>query len=178
MAIYCFVNFELELHEANDTISYDLNLYEFDFQRIIHGITDRFKRNLYDIDEEDISDFLNMKKGSDGWLVLSLIYPHLNYEMTIFDQDHLHPASKFKRQNFANPGTFEECEPLKDTVPNLAFLTPAENREEKRNMFLRDFINLLPDQTAFRNFNLIDQGISPGNIGFSCFLSIEERQNG
>jgi len=152
----------------NNVVAYDLNLHEFNFQRIIHGITDRLKRELYDIDEEDISDFMNMKKGSDGWLVLSLIYPRLNYEMTIFDQDHLHPASKFKRQYFTGHATFEDCEPLKDTVPNLAFLTPAENREEKRNLFLRDFINLLPDQDAFRNFNLIDEGVS---LEISDFLA-------
>jgi hypothetical protein len=111
---------------------------------------------------EDIEDFLKMEKGDEGWLVLSLIYPPLNHEMTSYDQDHLHPKSKFKKEAFKN-NDYELADPLKDTIPNLGFLTPRDNRKEKKAKTLEKYLNeVIPVelQTEYKIFNKIDFGIS------------------
>lgn len=134
----------------------------FNFKNLVNAITEKDKRKSYDLNEEDIEDFLKIEKGDEGWLVLSLIYPPLNHEMTSYDQDHLHPRSKFKKNAFENSG-FELADPLKDTIPNLGFLTPRDNRKEKKAKTLANYLNdVIPKelQTEYKIFNKIDLEIS------------------
>ncbi len=134
----------------------------FNFKNLVNSITEKEKRKLYDISLEDIEDFLKIEKGDEGWLVLSLIYPPLNHEMTSYDQDHLHPRSKFKKKIFENID-FESIDALKDTIPNLGFLTPRDNRKAKQDNSLIDYINnIIPatQLTEYKIFNLIDLELS------------------
>jgi uncharacterized protein with ParB-like and HNH nuclease domain len=134
----------------------------FNFKNLVNAITEKDKRKAYDINLEDIEDFLKIEKGDEGWLVLSLIYPPLKHEMTSYDQDHLHPRSKFKKKAFEN-NDFELAEPLKDTIPNLGFLTPRDNRKEKKAKTLEKYLNEvipLELQTEYKIFNKIDLEIS------------------
>jgi uncharacterized protein with ParB-like and HNH nuclease domain len=134
----------------------------FNFKNLVNAITEKDKRKAYDITLEDIEDFLKIEKGDEGWLVLSLIYPPLKHEMTSYDQDHLHPRSKFKKKAFEN-NDFELADTLKDTIPNLGFLTPRDNRKEKIAKTLANYIKeAIPSdmQTEYKIFNKIDLGIS------------------
>jgi hypothetical protein len=135
---------------------------KFNFKNLVNAITEKEKRKSYDIDLDDIEDFLKLEKGDEGWLVLSLIYPPLNHEMTSYDQDHLHPRSKFKKKAFEK-GDFELADSLKDTIPNLGFLTPRDNRTEKKAKSLINYINdVIPAglQNEYKIFNMIDLNIS------------------
>ncbi len=130
----------------------------FNFKNLVNSITEKEKRKLYDITLDDIEDFLKIEKGDEGWLVLSLIYPPLNHDMTSYDQDHLHPRSKFKKKAFLNDD-FIIAESLKDTIPNLGFLTPRDNRKEKMANSLKQYINnVIPtsQQSEYKIFNMID----------------------
>lgn len=134
----------------------------FNFKNLVNAITEKDKRKAYDITLEDIEDFLKIEKGDEGWLVLSLIYPPLNHEMTSYDQDHLHPKSKFKKKAFENTD-YELADQLKDTIPNLGFLTPRDNRKEKKAKTLANYLKeSIPSdmQTEYKIFNKIDLGIS------------------
>lgn len=134
----------------------------FSFKELVNSIKEKEKRKSYDISLEDIDDFLKIEKGDEGWLVLSLIYPPLNHEMTSYDQDHLHPRSKFKKKSFEGIN-FETIDSLKDTIPNLGFLTPRDNRKAKQANTLIDYINnVIPatQMTEYKIFNLIDLEIS------------------
>jgi uncharacterized protein with ParB-like and HNH nuclease domain len=134
----------------------------FNFKNLVNSITEKEKRKLYDISNEDIEDFLKIEKGDEAWLVLSLIYPPLNHEMTSYDQDHLHPRSKFKKKIFENID-FEFIDSLKDTIPNLGFLTPRDNRKAKQDNSLIDYINnIIPaaQLNEYKIFNLIDLEMS------------------
>ena len=134
----------------------------FSFKELVNSIKEKEKRKSYDISLEDIDDFLKIEKGDEGWLVLSLIYPPLNHEMTSYDQDHLHPRSKFKKKSFEGIN-FEAIDSLKDTIPNLGFLTPRDNRKAKQANTLIDYINnVIPatQMTEYKIFNLIDLEIS------------------
>ena len=145
----------------------------FNFKNLVNAITEKDKRKAYDINLEDIEDFLKIEKGDEGWLVLSLIYPPLKHEMTSYDQDHLHPRSKFKKKAFEN-NDFELAEPLKDTIPNLGFLTPRDNRKEKKAKTLSDYINnVIPDnkRSEYKNLNLIDSNVSLELKDFLNFYS-------
>jgi hypothetical protein len=82
--------------------------------------------------------------------------------MTSYDQDHLHPRSKFKKKIFENID-FEFIDSLKDTIPNLGFLTPRDNRKAKQDNSLIDYINnIIPaaQLNEYKIFNLIDLEMS------------------
>ncbi len=145
----------------------------FNFKNLVNAITEKDKRKSYDINLDDIEDFLKIEKGDEGWLVLSLIYPPLNHEMTSYDQDHLHPRSKFKKKAFEN-NDFELADSLKDTIPNLGFLTPRDNRKEKKAKTLSKYLNEvipLELQTEYKIFNKIDLGISLELQDFMIFYN-------
>jgi len=133
------------------------------------------KREKYTLNSDDIIRYLNAKKGKAAWLVLSLIYPPLQHEISQFDQDHLHPKSKFVIGNIPN-GQLEDCLAKMDTVPNLGFAGPMDNRQRKNSAFLNNYINnILPnDQIAnYKSFNLIDEDMS---LDIADFINFYERR--
>lgn len=88
------------------------------------------------ITEDDINDFLEYKKSSNTFFVLSLLYPYLKYSQKSFHQDHIHPNSKFnvvyyKEKNIPDQN-WESWTKIKDTLPNLMMLEGRTN-ESKGN---------------------------------------------
>ena len=153
------------LQNNGNNPAYVLQGLPFNYTRIISGITDQRKRRLYDITHQIIEDFLDKKKGDESWLVLSLIYEGLQHQYASYDQDHLHPRSKFIERNFPNQD-FELIENRRDTVPNLCFATEEDNRLNKRGKLLQDYIeNILPANNVqwYKSFNFIDDNM-PLNI--------------
>lgn len=140
---------------------------EFSLAQIISKLIE--KREKYTVTESDINGFLNYKKGTKGWLVLSLIYPPLEHHITNFDQDHLHPDSRFRAANFTN-GNFEDCKRLKDTIPNLGFAGPLDNRSVKKDKLLSSYINEdITNVGVYKVFNLIDPEVSLKLTDFMVF---------
>ena len=86
------------------------------------------------IDNADIEDFLELKKGSFAFLVLSTLYPDLKLDQVNFHQDHMHPYSKFSNAILKEKG-FDEIkikhwQDLRDQLPNLQLLEGTENQEK------------------------------------------------
>jgi uncharacterized protein with ParB-like and HNH nuclease domain len=125
----------------------------FDFKTLIAGIRDNTKRYLYEVNEQNINDYLNLKKGEESWLVLSLIYPPLNHQYSNYDQDHLHPRSRILRANFESEEAYIYARDRKDMIPNLALLTPSDNRHMKRDCTLIEYFNNVLSDQGRRTFN-------------------------
>ena len=106
---------------------------------------ENLKQNLHmtgktlEITEEDIDDFLEYKKGRQAFVVLSLLYPNLQYNEIKFDQDHIHPAVMFRLRNLRKLGlddkTIERWIEMKDQIPNLQMMEERKNRVKNRTPF-------------------------------------------
>ncbi len=161
----------------NADLRQDFILYrqDFNYAQLISGITDEQKRNLYNLDVDDIQKFLSKKKGDEAWLVLSLIYGQLQYDYSSYDQDHLHPTSKLKKSAFPGIDFKTAIEIRKDCVPNLCFSTPVDNRLKKRDYLLEDYVNnIVEDKDWYMNFNYIDADASLSLPNFIEFYNQRE----
>lgn len=153
--------------------SYSLLNQNFNFTRLINGITDNDKRDKYNLTENNIEDFLSRKYGGEAWLVLSLIYDGINHQYGVFDQDHLHPKSKLVERNFNNIDFKTEIDSRKNCVPNLCFLTREDNRTEKRAKQLIDYVGNLRNQASFKERNFIDNETS---LELTNFIEFYEKR--
>ena len=86
------------------------------------------------IDEDDLEEFMNYKKGAASFFVLSLVYPNLRYNEVRFHQDHIHPHAGFTAENLEKAGIAsdkqEQLMSWKDTVPNLQLMEGRQNESK------------------------------------------------
>lgn len=170
---------DLRKSVTNADQSFKLINKPFDFKTIISEISEDAKRKLYDVDLEWAERILNLEKGNDSWLVLSLIYGDLPYEYHSYDQDHLHPVSSFKKKIY--PGDLNKIKNLYNTIPNLGFSTAGDNRLKKNAHPLVYYVeNILKDKkpewySIYRSFNKIDEDVSLELADFETFY--ERRKN-
>ena len=99
--------------------------------------------------DEDIESLFEYKKSPYTFMVLSLIYPHLKLSRIKFHQDHIHPASSFKRRNLQKEGIaqdkWDQWVHLMDTLPNLQLLEGSENEIKSKTPFEKWYGNFIPD---------------------------------
>lgn len=111
------------------------------------------------ITKEDISDFLEFRKGSQTFLVLSALYPHFKLDQIEFHQDHMHPHSKFKPSILSKLGLNEEeignWIYMKDKLPNLQLLKGTENKSKQATHLVTWVKNTQSSETAYRKENFI-----------------------
>jgi hypothetical protein len=126
----------------------------------------------------EIESFLERKKGPDAFAVLTLLYPHLRFQDQVFHQDHIHPFSQFRADQFAALGltTEEQTHWLecRDAVANLQLLRGREN-EEKNATPLVDWMAHMPvpEQAAFRRDNYFPEGVG---LEFARFKDFHEQR--
>jgi len=131
------------------------------------------RKSIY-IEENEIDNFFNYRKGSGSFLVLSLLYPQLKYKEVQFHQDHIHPSSKFNKEIFEqiglSPELQEEWLNLRDTVPNLQLMEGREN-ESKNNSSFKEWINRkeIREQENFKVNNYIPYEVSLDFNNFKSF---------
>jgi hypothetical protein len=144
--------------------SFQLKNTAFSYTKIISKIGEVTKRYLYNVNVAWAEKLLTTKYGSDAWLILSLIFGSLRYEYQSYDQDHLHPKSKFTKKNY--PGDLKAIADKIDAIPNLTFSTPDENRLDKKAHTLKAYVGeILPVRNPewlaqYRIFNKIDENSS------------------
>lgn len=134
------------------------------------------------ITDNDIEDFLEVRKSNTSFLILSFLYPNLKYSQVKFHQDHIHPdsqfvISKFKAAN-VQPEDYIKFQAMKDKLPNLQILEGIENIKKNSAPF-KDWLNskddagqpLVPDKEKF----LLDNYISKDqSLEFADFLAFYE----
>ena len=97
--------------------------------------------------EEDIEAWVDeFEKGQQTFMLLSLLYPHLKYEQTDFEQDHMHPFSAFEGKEalvglvLPNGAIIDKdkiCEwkHKRNTLPNLQMLGRLDNESKNDTPF-------------------------------------------
>ena len=118
------------------------------------------------VTEADIEQFLLSKKGPTSFFVLSLLYPQLRFQDQVFHQDHIHPFSKFNRENLLSLGIAEEEHAkwfeLRDTVPNLQLLNGRLNESKNAT----DLIDWVMRMTEVDKRTFVQSNHFPENVGF------------
>ncbi len=128
------------------------------------------------ISNEDINDYLEYKKGANGFMLLSLLYPNLKFTEVIFHQDHIHPESKFNKKVLSNFGLtdmeIKEWLEKKDTLPNLQFMEGIQNVSKNATPFDK-WLESKGDKDEFIKANYIPINIS---YKFENFLEFYNRR--
>ena len=130
------------------------------------------------VSEADIEGFLQLKKGSSTFMLLSLLYPHLRYNDTIFHQDHIHPAAGFTKAFFERNNIRDEemkkWLELRDCVPNLQLMNGPQN-SSKNDTPLKKWLESKDPAylTNFRMENYFPDGI---DLEFENFMQFFENR--
>jgi hypothetical protein len=161
--------FREEIKSETGAVSYRRRYQSFSFEEVLK-ISLPQQKSLA-VTADDVERFLQAKKGSTSFWVLSLLYPQLRYNEVVFHQDHIHPASAFTEAKFKEMGILAEqwleWQECRDCVPNLQLMEGKKNESKnaipfktwfgqldknKREAFARD--NYLPDNfdLEFENF--------------------------
>ena len=87
--------------------------------------------------ESDIDYWLdNFEKGTNTYILLSLLYPYLKLSQVVFHQDHCHPWVSFEDRNIKALGLAPEVvakwKKKRDLLPNLQLLEGGENKEKHK----------------------------------------------
>jgi hypothetical protein len=160
--------------------SFQLKNAAFSYAKIISKIGEDTKRYLYNVNITWAEKLLTTKYGNDAWLILSLIFGSLRYEYQSYDQDHLHPKSKFTKNNY--PGDLKAITDKIDAIPNLTFSTPEENRLDKKahslKAYLEDILSVRnPDWLSqYLTFNKIDENSSLVLADFPAFFETRRQK--
>lgn len=130
--------------------------------------------------EKDIDDLLIQKKGAETFMVLSLLYPHIEYKDKAWHQDHIHPAALLNRKKLIDGGLTEDVVnqivELKDTLPNLQLLQYDINIKKSDTPFAEWFETEIPDErkAKFKEENYIDATLS---LDIKDFLRFHEKRS-
>jgi uncharacterized protein with ParB-like and HNH nuclease domain len=118
------------------------------------------------IGSDDIEDFLEYKKGSFCFLILSILYPDLKIDQISFHQDHMHPHSSFKTSTLNELGIDSETtllwQNMRDQLPNLQLLEGQENAEKQATALENWITNNEANETYYRqrNYIALDQSLA------------------
>lgn len=95
------------------------------------------------VNDDDIERFLGEKKGPYTFTILSLLYPHLRFDLAQFHQDHIHPMSKFTTATLKkfelSEDKIKKWQEDRDRLPNLQLMEGATNKK-KNDMLFKDWI--------------------------------------
>lgn len=120
---------------------------EFDFRRFANEPLPSGKS--LKVTGEDVDRFLEHRKGPAAFAVLQLLYPQLRYGEKSFHQDHMHPASKFNKEEFVkmgiDPEQYAQWWEWRDQVPNLQLMEGSQN-QSKNAAPLGDWLQKMSDR--------------------------------
>ncbi|MCT7546044.1 DUF262 domain-containing protein [Aliarcobacter cryaerophilus] len=128
--------------ENFDSTKIDLSIIEFPFEKILNNI----KKDT-SISDEFIDTILSTQKDDKyTFSILSLLYPNLDYKNNNFHKDHLHPISKFSKDEIDKLNLSEEIKneyfqpSIYNGIYNLQMLDANENMS-KNDLPLKEWID-------------------------------------
>ena len=125
------------LREKNQDGSYLLRNKRFSFNDLKQNMS--IPGKTLEITDEYIDNFLEYKKGKQAFMVLSILYPDLQYNVIDYDQDHIHPSHNFRTRELRSLGLTEEeiveWGRLKDQIPNLQMMKARSNKVKNKTPF-------------------------------------------
>lgn len=136
------------------------------------------------VDDEFLNEIIWYRKdNAETFVILSLLYPNLDYKKNKFHKDHLHPANSYKdyekigkekhlKMPYYQYWAFE----VYDSLPNLQMLDGSEN-ESKKDKSLEQWVqeNCGNDRSGFLKKHLIPDNIDLSLEKFDDFF--EARKN-
>ena len=143
----------------------------FPFEKIRDEFSGNDSKSLAMTDEV-IEDILKTQKDAPNcYAILTLLYPHLQYDTVKYHKDHLHPASAFeklKRADFSDDGTYEFYSNLENwnSILNLQLLSSATN-ESKNDEPLESWIT---EKNINLATHLIPEKVDLKFSGFKVFI--------
>jgi|GEM_PF-83228 len=147
-------------------LTYNLVNLPFDYTTIVNGVTENAKRLLYKIDNDYINSLLEIEKGDDRWLVLSLIYPDI--DLLNLEVSQLYPTRNSAKINIAAFELADFFNSNNKKIANLALLNSIEESIIKKSN-VEAFLNEQTEDNArsFKILHLINGNI---NLEFSNFI--------
>ncbi|MCT8338565.1 DUF262 domain-containing protein [Flavobacteriaceae bacterium TK19130] len=176
-------NFRTSLRTKSDkSKAFELKNKKFSFTQIAE--TKLPSNKSLKITDEDIEEFLNYKKGTNAFYILSYLYPNLKFNQVKFHQDHIHPSSQFTETKMKKAEVaedkFKEYLELRDTLPNLQLLEGTENIKKSKTPFATwidskddSDIPIVADKKGYLARNFIDEKT---NLEFKNFLSFHNKR--
>lgn len=168
------------MRAQSDEATTDLRNEVFSFDRFVDRLSLPGDKSLL-ISEDDLDEFLETKKGTYTFLLLSTIYPHFKYGQVKLHQDHVHPYSSFNNDIFDEWGFDEsrkrEWLDKRDMLPNLQLMEGGENQSKNAKPFERWLYETFPNENgdgkkreAYMERNFIDRRISLKFEDFEAFF--------
>lgn len=150
----------LKLKRKNEQEEWELCCRDhFDFDGLKHL---EFQEKTLCIEESDVEEILDFKKGPLTFMVLSLLHPELKLNEIKWHQDHIHPRYAFERKRllkcFADKGLHLDdstakiwCEKA-NTLVNLQLLTGKENLEKSKTPLAKWITSQFPDEDKRKRY--------------------------
>ena len=161
-----------------DKFKIDENISEFQFDKILNNI----KKDT-SISDEFIDTILSTQKEDKyAFSILSLLYPNLDYKNNNFDKDHLHPISKFTKDEIEKLNLDETIKNeyfqanIYNGIYNLQMLDANENKS-KSDLSLKDWVNKSTNSSTRKQF--LDTHLIPDiDLSFENFKEfVDERKS-
>ena len=161
-----------------DKFKIDENINEFPFDKILNNI----KKDT-SISDEFIDTILSTQKEDKyAFSILSLLYPNLDYKNNNFHKDHLHPISKFTRDEIEKLHLNESIKneyfhpSIYNGIYNLQMLDANENMS-KNDLSLKDWIDKSTNSSTRKQF--LDTHLIPDiDLSFENFKEfVDERKS-
>ena len=131
----------------------------FDFDSLK---TLEFQERTLRVEEADVDEIINFKKGPLTFMILSLLYPDLKLSEIKWHQDHIHPRYAFDKNRlikyFAEKGMKLDDNTLKawaansNTLVNLQLLTGKQNQEKSKTPLMTWIYNQFPDDDKRKKY--------------------------
>ncbi len=128
------------------------------------------------VTDDDIDDFLSAKKGPLTFLLLSLLYPHLKFNVDDFHQDHIHPWSTFKTADLTGLGLDQDkvarWQDDRDRLPNLQLMDRLTNISKNATPFetwIQHGPLKPPNRDVYEATSFIPPGVSLELSDFEAF---------
>ena len=161
-----------------DKFKIDENISEFQFDKILNSI-----EKDTSISDEFIDTILTTQKEDKyAFSILSLLYPNLDYKNNNFDKDHLHPISKFTKDEIEKLNLDETIKNeyfqanIYNGIYNLQMLDANENMS-KNDLSLKDWIDKSTNSSTRKQF--LDSHLIPDiDLSFENFKEfVDERKS-
>ncbi len=143
-----------------------------------------FQGRTLKIEETDIDEILNLKKGDLTFMILSLLYPELKLGQIDWHQDHIHPKAGFEKKKikatFLSKGLTIDKNAIEDwmakanTLVNLQLLKGKANQEKSSTPLQQWIMQQYPDEGARKFYcesNYIDIDAGFGIENFDAYYS-------
>lgn len=121
-----------------------------------------FQERTLRVEEADVDEIINFKKGPLTFMILSLLYPDLKLSEIKWHQDHIHPRYAFDKNRlikyFAEKGMKLDDNTLKawaansNTLVNLQLLTGKQNQEKSKTPLVTWIYNQFPDDDKRKKY--------------------------